>query len=123
MKGQIELLDYLSSFIPKKIDILEYIQTGHKNAIGRTLLSSLTGLSDRKMRNAIHFARRETPILNLSKGDGYFIPDINDPIDQKMLIKFVQQEESRLKSIGWALRGARKLLKNNGLDWRRKDAA
>ena len=62
-------------------------------------------------------------ILNLSNGNGYFKPDINDPVDRKLLIRYVRQEESRLKSIGWALKAARKLLRDYQIDWRKKDAA
>lgn len=123
MKGQIELLDYLASLVPKQIDITAYIPVGSRNAVGRKWLSAVTGLSDRRMRRAIHFARRETPILNLCKGDGYFIPDMDDPADRKLLVQFVRQEESRLRSIGWSLYAARKRLREYNIDWRHKNAA
>lgn len=58
------------------------------------------------------------PILNMQNGDGYFIPDMNDLEDVRLLAKYVRQEESRLKSIGWSLKAARHTLKNCGIDWR-----
>nr|DAD89735.1 MAG TPA: hypothetical protein [Siphoviridae sp. ctWDo30] len=123
MEGQISLFDCLVSLLPQGLDIIGYIPAGHNNAIRRQYLSAVTGLSDRKMRIAIHKARRDHVILNLSNGNGYFLPDMNDPVDRKLLIRYVRQEESRLKSIGWALRAARRMLKRNNIDWRNKDAA
>lgn len=103
-------------------DILDHIPTGSKNAVSRSFLSSATGMKDREMRIEIHKARRVMPILNLSKGRGYFIPDMNEPGDRKLLLQYVRQEESRMKSIGWALKAARTTLRNCGMDWREEHA-
>lgn len=103
--------------------ILQFIPTGRKNAIRRKTLVCKSGLKDRRMRRLIHQARRKIPILNLQNNQGYFIPDMNDEIDRKLLVRFVRQEEKRLKSIGWALKAARQTLRNCGIDWRKKDAA
>ena len=70
MNGQIGLFDYFTSFLPERIDITDHIPVGHHNAIRREYLSAVTGLSDRKMRIAIHKARRDHVILNLSNGNG-----------------------------------------------------
>lgn len=44
---------------------------------------------------------------------------IQDRAEEQLLLKhYVQQEESRLKSIGWSLKAARKTLMNCGIDWR-----
>jgi len=94
------------------MNILEYIPTGSDKPILRTTLSRTTGLSDRKVRDLIHRARRDIPILNMQDGDGYFVPDMNLESDRLLLMQYVKQEESRLKSIGWALKSARKTLKN-----------
>lgn len=118
MLGQIELDDWLRSLEKKSIEILDYIPIGRNNAISRQRLCCLTGLSDRKLRLYIHLARREMPILNMQDGKGYFIPDMNDEEDIRLLKRYVRQEESRLKQIGWALMGARKTLRNCGIDWR-----
>lgn len=42
-----------------------YIRTGHDRAITRAELSDLTGIDDRTIRDMIHYARRDIPILNL----------------------------------------------------------
>ena len=47
MEGQIELLDYLKSLEKDGFDILDYIPTGHANAVTRAYLCSVTGLDDR----------------------------------------------------------------------------
>ena len=111
MKGQLKL------FGPS-VDVLDFIPVGSRNAVKRKFLSSITGLPDRILRIKIHQARRKIPILNLSDGRGYYIPDMNDPEDRKRLVRYVRQEESRLRSIGWALKAARRTLRNCGIDWR-----
>ncbi len=98
------------------MNIIDYIPTGSSNAISRKMLCALTGMEDRTMRQSIHEARRTTPILNLSNGDGYFIPDLSDDMDVAMLKHYVAQEESRIKSIGWALKSARKALKESDVN-------
>lgn len=52
MDGQIELLDYLNSLEEQGFDILDYIPTGHENAVTRADLRNRTGLCDRVMRAA-----------------------------------------------------------------------
>ena len=121
MEGQIELLDYLDSLEKKGFDILDYIPTGQINAVTRSELCRRTGLNDRVMRVAIHKARRQIPILNMQDGKGYFIPDMNVESDRRALKRHVQQEESRLKNIGWALKEERRTLRNCGIDWRSYD--
>lgn len=118
MEGQIELLEYLESLESKGFDILDYIPTGHSNAVTREELCSRTGLPDRAVRLAIHKARRKIPILNMQDSCGYFIADMNLMEERLMLKRYVQQETSRLKSIGWSLKAARQTLKNCGIDWR-----
>ena len=118
MEGQIDMVEYLASLERKGFDILDYIPTGQSNAVTRKELCRRTGLNDRAMRVLIHKARGKIPILNLQDGNGYFVPDMNVINDQLLLKKFVQQEESRLKSIGWALKPARQTLRNCGIDWR-----
>lgn len=117
MKGQIELKDYLRKIDRENFNILDYIPTGSGNAVERTILRFRTGLKDRQMRKLIHFSRREIPILNMQDSKGYFIPDMNDEKDVQLLVRYVLQEESRLKSIGWSLMAARKTLRNCGIDW------
>ena len=58
----------------ESIKIVDYIPFGKENAISRQQLERVTGLSDRDVREAISLARRNTVILNLSNGKGYFQP-------------------------------------------------
>lgn len=91
--------------------VAEYIPTGSRNAVSRSRLACLAGMTDRQLRRAIHNARREVPIINLSDGGGYYIPDMTDEADRAALEQYVKQEESRLKSIGWSLLASRRMLK------------
>lgn len=93
-----------------EINITDYIPIGHENAISRRDLARMTGLGDRQMRHCIKMARRETPILNLQDGAGYFRPDTADETDKVLLRAFLKQEESRAKSTFWSLKAARDVL-------------
>lgn len=89
--------------------IEQYIPMGQANAIPLKKLCELTGFDSRKVREQISVARRETCILNLQDGNGYFIPSE----DEKPLVeRYVKQEMARLKSIGWSLKSAREFVKN-----------
>ena len=90
------------------IDIENYIPIGRDNAISRQELCIKTGLSDRKVRNMIKMARRNIVILNIQDGSGYFLPGVDDTA---LVRKYLKQEEHRAKSIFWALKSARKYLK------------
>lgn len=90
------------------MNIVDYIPVGHQNAVTRKKLCILTGLSDRKVRDLIADARRETPIINQQDSKGYYIPDTGNIIDMCALRRYVKQEEHRLKSIGWSLKAARR---------------
>ena len=92
-------------------DIADLIPVGHDNAVTRQELVMLTGFGDRQIRDMIAKARRDTPILNMQDGKGYYKPDMNDPVDLAETNRFCEQETRRLKSIGWSLRGARQALK------------
>ena len=92
-----------------KNDIEAYIPYGRENAISRKRLAQATGLSDREIRETIALARRNTVILNLSDGNGYFRPI---PGEEDNLVKqYYKQELIRLKRIGWSLRATRMMLK------------
>lgn len=114
MEGQMSMF----KIIRCNLDIKEYIPVGSDNAVSRAYLVQVTGLSDRIVRREIHKARRDTPILNLQNGSGYYRPDMDTGKDRDSLVRYVRQEESRLKSIGWALFSARKTLRMYGINWR-----
>lgn len=100
------------------MNIIDYIPQGYKNAISRRSLCTLTGLNDRVIRGLIEEARRETIIISNNDGSGYWLfPDNPTEQEKEMLRKFVKQQESRAKSIFYALRPARQMMKggvNNG---------
>ncbi len=74
------------------VDILQYIPVGHKNAVSREYLSSVTGYSDRKVRELIEKAcTREHPILNMQDGKGYFRPAENE----MHLVRLYRAQENR----------------------------
>ena len=83
----------------ESIKIVDYIPFGKENAISRQQLERVTGLSD----------RRNTVILNLSNGKGYFQPIQGEEDD--LVVKYFKQEDSRLKRIGWSLLATRRRVK------------
>lgn len=93
----------------ESIKIVDYIPFGKENAISRQQLERVTGLSDRDAREAISLARRNTVILNLSNGKGYFQPIQGEEDD--LVVKYFKQEDSRLKRIGWSLLATRRRVK------------
>lgn len=105
---------------PKKqtIDILTFLNTGSKHSKKRKWLCYKTGLNDRTMRDLLHEARKKIPVINLQNGNGYFIPDMNLEKDRKMLVRWVKQEESRIKESQIIVETAKKTLSNCGVDWR-----
>lgn len=92
-----------------ELNISDYIPFGKDNAISRTQLAKVTGLSDRDLREVISLARRNTVILNLSNGKGYFQPIPGEEDD--LVVKYFKQEDSRLKRIGWSLLATRRRVK------------
>ena len=93
----------------KRLEIEQYIPFGEENAISRKRLAQITELNDRKLREAISRARRDTVILNLSNGQGYFRPIEGKEDD--LVVRYYKQEESRLKRIGWSLLATRRRVK------------
>ena len=94
------------------MNIVEYIPKGHKNAISRNDLCRETGLSDRVIRGLIEEARRETIIISNNDGSGYWLfPDNPTEHEKELLRRYVKQQESRAKSIFYALRPARQMMK------------
>lgn len=94
------------------MNIIDYIPTGANNAISRKNLCAVTGLSDRIVRGLIEEARRETIIISNNDGSGYWLyPEFPTEQEKELLRKFVKQQESRAKSIFYALYPARQMMK------------
>lgn len=94
--------------------ILQFIPTGSKHAVSRDYLSIISGLEDRDVRRAIETARKKFPIINLSNGKGYYLPDMSDPEDVTALKRYKRQEENRLDSINQNVKAIRRFLGNYG---------
>lgn len=82
------------------MNIAELIPAGKQNAIKRADLLNRCrahGLrtTDRGMRMLIESARKETVIINLSNGDGYYRPTADDKDELK---RYIHQEDQRAKS-------------------------
>ena len=123
LPGQMSLNDFIPDPEPQKaeFDILNHIPVGSKNAIKRKWLCFITGLIDRTMRNLLHEARKKIPIINLQNGEGYFIPDMNIDTDKRLLIRWVKQEESRIKESQLCVDCAVRTLDNCCTDWRNEE--
>lgn len=92
---------------PPAITIIDLIPVGRENAISREYLTTRcveSGLvdenkkpesKDRAMHRLIEQARLDCTILNLSNGEGYYRPSIEDLQD---LQRYIRQEESRGKA-------------------------
>lgn len=94
------------------MNIIDYIPKGHKNAISRKNLCAITKLNDRVVRKMIEEARRETIIISNNDGSGYWIyPEDPTEHEKHLLHLFVKQQESRAKSIFYALYPARQMMK------------
>ena len=92
--------------------IKDIIPVGSKNAITRKNLLDrclCAGLAenDRQMRKLIENARKESVIICLSDGRGYFLPDKDD---QDKLRHYINQEHDRSISILRNLKMANNLL-------------
>lgn len=81
------------------MNIIKHIPVGHDNAITRQELMYRTGVSDRGVRALIEQARKKTPIINAGIGNGYFIPDMKNPVDRALLRSYLHQEKARARSI------------------------
>lgn len=98
------------------ITIADLIPVGRENAIRRKVLTQLCLQNslidssvrdkDRAMRLLIQKDRKDFVILNLSNGDGYYRPTLEDIQD---LQRYIRQEESRAKASFRNLKRARAL--------------
>lgn len=94
------------------MNITDYIPKGSANAVSRKKLCQITGLKDRVVRKMIEEARRSTIIISNNDGSGYWIYPENPTAKEKELLrKYVKLQESRAKSIFYALRPARLQMK------------
>lgn len=84
--------------------VTDYIPYGHANAITRSELESMTGFTDREIRDSIN--KSEDLIINLQDGCGYFkpLPDEENLvlIWERIFWKRIRDERRRvLKAKEW----------------------
>lgn len=94
--------------------ILDYIPTGHKNAVQRQTLVSITRIGDRQVRDAIAEVNAkggdDELIINLQDGCGYFRPA---PNENNLVRIWQMQEKSRGASIESSVCAADRYLNRN----------
>ena len=89
------------------LNIINLIPYGKENAISRTSLCYITGLSDRAVRDCIAEARNDWVILSVKDGKGYFRPTEEEKNDVEVWIKI---ESARASSINKSLYTAKKMI-------------
>lgn len=89
------------------MNIIDFIPYGKENAINSKRLSAITGFGNRKVREEVSKAREKETIINLQDGQGYFRPTKDDVVE---LRRYVNQENSRAKSLNATLNVARETL-------------
>lgn len=77
------------------INLEDYINVGHENAVSREYLCKVTGMTDRILRKTIE--ESDLPIINM--GYGYYIPDMENEVDAFEARKYVTQELARINTI------------------------
>jgi len=86
----------------KIMNILDYIPTGHKNAVSRRWLQTTTHMSDRMVRRLIAEVNKNDCdaelIINLQDGKGYFRPaeDEKNLVRNWMAIESSRTAENRM---------------------------
>lgn len=88
--------------------ILGLIPHGHENAIEGKQLANAAGITQREVRQYVSELRKDTVILNMQDGKGYFKPL---PDEMYLVERWVAQEESRLKHIGSSLKAGRRAIR------------
>lgn len=76
--------------------IIEYIPSGHENAVSRESLSMMTGFSDREVRRQIEIANNSGFVV-LNNGGGYF--QYKNKKDKPYLDEYIAVERSRMNAI------------------------
>lgn len=91
--------------------IIDYIPTGHNNAVTRETLRSLTRLNDRKIRDLIAEANKSAPddvlIINMQDGMGCFRPA---PDEDYLVRVWKMQEKARGLSVDESVEAAERYL-------------
>lgn len=76
--------------------IIDFIPSGHANAVTRENLTMVSGFSDREVRRQIEMANNSGFVI-LNNGDGYF--QYKNAKDRPFLDEYIASERSRMNSI------------------------
>lgn len=95
-----------------KCAVYNALGVGRENSISRAELIKITGYKDRRIREAIEALRKDRVILNLDKGDGYYIPD-STPQGQREAAEWLERQDRRIQSMKDSTRGARRFVAGN----------
>ena len=85
--------------------VLQHLHKGKENAVKHDVLMSLTGLNDRRLRQALEQARYDFCICNNQDGKGYYLPK-----NKREAKAYLKQEVNRANSIYKRLKGTRDFL-------------
>jgi len=100
--------------LPKEIlgrinELIDMIPTGKEDSISRADLAKQLNIPDRSVRELIHEARKNSPILsNTSKG-GYYLPANKDEANE-----FIQQQYSYISNINQTIPSVRRWMERKG---------
>ena len=75
------------------MSVLSYIPVGRENRISRIELNHLVGMGDFSIRRAIARESLRVPVIN--NGEGYYIPDVDDPTDRYEAKKYSEAMKKR----------------------------
>lgn len=93
-----------------KAAVFNTIGVGEENAVGRDTLSGAASCTDRDARRALEDLRLCYAIINLSDGNGYFIPEFTEE-GIKQAERYRKMQLARIKSIKRSLKGTEKFIK------------
>ena len=93
-------------------ELMELVPEGRENAVSRSELRMLAGISDRKCRRFLQEAKEhEELIVNLQDGKGYFRPGTDDI---KSIAAQYKLNQSRMISLSKQQKNLRRILKEAG---------
>lgn len=85
------------------------LSTGSENAVSRKYIASVTGYSDRIVRECIERLRATSPIISNTDGSGYYIAT-KDWKGVADATRWIKGQQNRVQSIRKSMEGAEKLI-------------
>ena len=91
--------------------VFNALGVGKERALSRADLVVITQSNDRQVRAAIEALRHDKAILTLPGGNGYYLPP-NTEEGRTETVRWIVQQNKRIRSIREAQRGAREFAGN-----------